>query len=257
MWEQLRTDASGAVARGGATPASKPLPTRRSQRLPGARNAGTAAAPGRSARSSSGPATGWSATSRWSWASPARRRTRSSSSCRASPACLPARSAWLPASTSPSSRSARCSSARSRWSERSSPRSPRRRRRSSSGSTYRRDPGAGRAAHRRQDLRGSRDRPRDDGPRGARPRPEAARLAVVGRRRILRRLLPGCDRAGHPVPLRRRHADLHDQLRREPRGPVRRGGAGQPADRPQPLFSGFRQVGLGAAAAILTYFVGA
>ena len=138
IWKRLETDGLGGVSGNGARRALPPAPARRSLlassipgRRPGARRGTGAASRGRSGQPSSASATGWSATSRWSWASPAQRsRTRASSCSPDSPASSPARSAWRRASTCRCSRSASCSSARSRSSAPSSRRRPRRRPRS-------------------------------------------------------------------------------------------------------------------------------
>ena len=132
IWDQLKAgDQFGDVTGGwpGRRGHRRPGHQRRRDRQPREPGIAPAAGPGRSARSSSGSATASSATSRWSWAWPVPHpATRASSCSPGSPACSPGRSAWPPASTSRCRASASCSSARSRSSGPRWRRCPRRRR---------------------------------------------------------------------------------------------------------------------------------
>ena len=66
----------------------------------------------------------------------------------------------------------------------------------------------------------------------------------------------GRGRPGAPVPVRQRDDRVRPEPRPEPRGAVPRRGGRQPAHGRSLLYSGFRQMGLGAAAAAVTYGVG-
>ena len=131
----------------------------------------TAVSPARCGPSSSGSATGSSATCRWSWASPAPPADAELRPAgRRSPACSPGRSAWPPASTSRCRASASCSSARSRSSAPRWRRCPRRRRPSWPPPTGPRASRREARADRASDLRRPGDGARHARPRGARPR---------------------------------------------------------------------------------------
>ena len=239
--------------RRGDRPSARRAPPRSAGARPGT---APAAGPGRCGRSSSASATAWSATCRWSWASPAPPSGNPSFILLAGIAGLLAGAFSMAAGEYISMQSQRELFERQIALERAEMEAMPEEEEAELAASYRakgftaRRGGPDRPPH----LRRTRSRPRHARPRGARPRPRRARVAVGRGGRLVRRVRHRRHHPGHPVPVRRRaRRSSLVSLGLSLVALFAVGAAVSLLTGRGLLFSGFRQLGIGLAAALVTY----